>query len=164
MTLAYPMSDPRTARPATALTQAFERHGGRQAFARDEEIYAQDQEAELLYRVVRGVVRTSRLTVDGRRQVGDFYYPGDLFGLEPGPDQTRARHQHRETTHPSARHYPSPACEPSARLQGHTLTQRAELTLGTLCSSIGSDESRRCADSPGVRTVPQFATRRCRCQ
>ncbi|ODT89846.1 helix-turn-helix domain-containing protein [Phenylobacterium sp. SCN 70-31] len=86
MTLAYPMSDPRTARPATALTQAFERHGGRQAFARDEEIYAQDQEAELLYRVVRGVVRTSRLTVDGRRQVGDFYYPGDLFGLEPGPD------------------------------------------------------------------------------
>jgi CRP/FNR family nitrogen fixation transcriptional regulator len=32
------------------------------------------------------VVRTSRLTVDGRRQVGDFYYAGDIFGLEPGPD------------------------------------------------------------------------------
>jgi CRP/FNR family nitrogen fixation transcriptional regulator len=55
-------------------------------YARDEEIYAQDDEVELLYRVVRGVVRTSRLTVDGRRQVGGFYYAGDLFGLEPGPD------------------------------------------------------------------------------
>lgn len=86
MTLAYPLSDPRTARPASALTAAFERHGVRVTFARNEEIYAQDDEVEMLYRVVRGVVRTSRLTVDGRRQVGDFYYVGDLFGLEPGPD------------------------------------------------------------------------------
>jgi len=86
MTLAYPLSDPRTARPSSALTDAFERHGVRMSFARNEEIYAQDDVVELLYRVVSGVVRTSRLTVDGRRQVGDFYYPGDLFGLEPGPD------------------------------------------------------------------------------
>ncbi|MDZ4373158.1 MAG: helix-turn-helix domain-containing protein [Phenylobacterium sp.] len=86
MTLAYPMNDPRAAHPATALTEAFERHGSRQTFARDEEIYAQDEEADVLYRLIRGVARTSRLTVDGRRQVGDFYYPGDLFGLEPGPE------------------------------------------------------------------------------
>lgn len=86
MTLAYPMTDPRTARPPSALADAFERHGVRMAYHRNEEIYAQDDEAELLYRVVRGVVRTSRLTADGRRQVGDFYYVGDLFGLEPGPD------------------------------------------------------------------------------
>lgn len=86
MTLAYPMDDTRAARPAAALADAFERLGQRMAYARNEEIYAQDDEAEMLYRVVRGVVRTSRLTCDGRRQVGDFYYAGDLFGLEPGPD------------------------------------------------------------------------------
>ena len=86
MTLAYPLDDPRTARPPSALTDAFERHGVRLNVARNEEIYAQDEPVELLYRVLRGVVRTSRLTADGRRQVGDFYYPGDLFGLEPGPD------------------------------------------------------------------------------
>jgi CRP/FNR family nitrogen fixation transcriptional regulator len=80
------MNDPRPARPATALTDAFERLGTRMSYGRDAEIYAQDDEAEMLYQVVRGVVRTSRLTVDGRRQVGDFYYAGDLFGLEPGPD------------------------------------------------------------------------------
>jgi len=86
MTLAYPLTDPRTARPTSALTEAFDRHGVRMTYARDEEIYAQDDEVEMLYRVVKGVVRTSRLTVDGRRQVGDFYYAGDIFGLEPGPD------------------------------------------------------------------------------
>ena len=86
MTLAYPLTDPRTARPASALTEAFERHGVRMTYDRNAEIYAQDDEVEFLYRVVDGVVRTSRLTADGRRQVGDFYYPGDIFGLEPGPD------------------------------------------------------------------------------
>ena len=86
MTLAYPLCDPRAARPASALTDAFKRHGVRMTYDRNEEIYAQDDVVELLYRVERGVVRTSRLTADGRRQVGDFYYVGDLFGLEPGPE------------------------------------------------------------------------------
>lgn len=86
MTLAYPMNDPRTARPANALTDAFDRLGVRMTYGRETEIYAQDDPAEMLYRVVSGVVRTTRVTVDGRRQVGDFYYAGDLFGLEVGPD------------------------------------------------------------------------------
>jgi len=71
---------------APPLTDAFERLGSRTSFDRDAEIYAQDDAAEFLFRVVHGVVRTSRLTIDGRRQVGDFYYAGELFGLEPGPD------------------------------------------------------------------------------
>lgn len=70
----------------SALTRAFDRLGTRITVARDEEIYAQDDEADRFYRVTSGVVRTSRLTADGRRQVGDFYYAGDIFGLEPGPD------------------------------------------------------------------------------
>ena len=85
MTLAYPLGDPRRERPAGALTDAIEHLGARTTFERNEEIYVQDDAVELLFQVVRGVVRTSRVTADGRRQVGDFYYPGDLFGLEPGP-------------------------------------------------------------------------------
>jgi len=86
MTLAYPMNDPRTARPASALSAAFEQLGTRLACARETEVYAQDDPVEMLYRIVSGVVRTTRVTVEGRRQVGDFYYAGDIFGLEPGPD------------------------------------------------------------------------------
>lgn len=72
--------------PQGALDAAFDRLGTRLSVARDEEVYAQDDEADRFYRVVFGVVRTSRLTADGRRQVGDFYYAGEVFGLEPGPD------------------------------------------------------------------------------
>lgn len=68
------------------LENAVERLGVAMRFRRDAEIYAQDDPVEFLYRVTSGVVRTTRLAADGRRQVGDFYYPGDLFGLEPGPD------------------------------------------------------------------------------
>jgi CRP/FNR family nitrogen fixation transcriptional regulator len=86
MTLAYPMDDLRAARPASVLVAAIDRLGARKTFGRESEIYAQDDQVERMFRVVAGVVRTSRVTADGRRQVGDFYYPGDIFGLEPGPD------------------------------------------------------------------------------
>ncbi|MDO9337243.1 MAG: helix-turn-helix domain-containing protein [Caulobacter sp.] len=59
--------------------------GVRMTFGPGEEIYVQDEDADMIYRVVRGAVRTSRLLSDGRRQVGDFYYPGDFIGLEAGP-------------------------------------------------------------------------------
>lgn len=60
--------------------------GLRMQFANGEEIYAQEEETDLIYRLVSGSVRTIRLLSDGRRQVGDFYYPGDLFGLEPSAE------------------------------------------------------------------------------
>lgn len=60
------------------------RFGVKMVFARDEELYAQEEAADLLYQVVSGAVRTTRFTADGRRQIGDFYYPGDVFGIEKG--------------------------------------------------------------------------------
>lgn len=58
--------------------------GVRMQFAAEEEIYAQEEAADLIYLITRGVVRTSRLLSDGRRQIGDFYYPGDILGMEAG--------------------------------------------------------------------------------
>jgi CRP/FNR family nitrogen fixation transcriptional regulator len=58
------------------------RFGIRMVFAKDEEVYAQEEAADLLYQVVSGSIRTTRFTSDGRRQVGDFYHSGDVFGLE----------------------------------------------------------------------------------
>ena len=62
--------------------------GVRMTFAKDEEIYGQDEDADLIYRVMSGAVRTSRLMSDGRRQIGDFYYAGEMFGVE-GSDRHR---------------------------------------------------------------------------
>lgn len=56
----------------------------RLTFRQGEEIYAQDEDADLIYQVVRGSVRTTHLQADGRRQVGDFYYEGDVIGVEVG--------------------------------------------------------------------------------
>jgi CRP/FNR family nitrogen fixation transcriptional regulator len=60
--------------------------GVRMQFAAGEEIYAQEEEADLVYQLVSGAVRTTRLLADGRRHIGDFYYPGDLFGIEAGAE------------------------------------------------------------------------------
>lgn len=56
----------------------------RLVFHEGEEIYAQDEDADLIYRIVRGAVRTSHLLADGRRQIGDFYYEGDVIGIDMG--------------------------------------------------------------------------------
>ncbi|WP_038377924.1 helix-turn-helix domain-containing protein [Bradyrhizobium sp. USDA 3256] len=53
-------------------------------FARNSEIYGEDEAAEYLYQVVSGAVRTYKILEDGRRQIGAFYLPGDIFGLEAG--------------------------------------------------------------------------------
>ncbi|HMP63751.1 MAG TPA: cyclic nucleotide-binding domain-containing protein, partial [Phenylobacterium sp.] len=81
MTLAY-AADRHPATPAIA--DVMTRLGLKMNFAKDEEIFCQDEEADLIYLVVSGAVRTTRLLSDGRRQVGAFYYPGDLVGLETG--------------------------------------------------------------------------------
>jgi CRP/FNR family transcriptional regulator, nitrogen fixation regulation protein len=52
---------------------------------RDEEIFAQDAKAGYCFRVVSGCVRTVQLMEDGRRQIGEFLFAGDLFGWD-APD------------------------------------------------------------------------------
>jgi CRP/FNR family nitrogen fixation transcriptional regulator len=81
MTLAY---DSETNAAPPAIAAVMQRLGLKMSFAKDEEIFAQDEEADLVHMVVSGAVRTTRLLSDGRRQVGAFYYPGDLIGLETG--------------------------------------------------------------------------------
>ena len=57
------------------------------SFARNAEIYGDKEPADHLYKVISGTVRTCRTLVDGRRQIGAFYLPGDVFGLESGPER-----------------------------------------------------------------------------
>ncbi len=65
-------------------------------FASNCEIYGQGEDAEYLYKVVSGTVRTSKVLADGRRQIGSFYLPGDIFGLEVGDDHALlSRGDHR---------------------------------------------------------------------
>ena len=58
--------------------------GAPMRFARNAEIYGEDEPAEYLYQVISGSVRTYRMLDDGRRQISAFYLPGDIFGIEAG--------------------------------------------------------------------------------
>jgi len=67
---------------------AFELMGAPMMFKRNAEIYGESEPSEYLYKVVSGTVRTYKVLADGRRQIGAFYMPGDVFGLESGEEHT----------------------------------------------------------------------------
>jgi CRP-like cAMP-binding protein len=70
------------------LAGSIEMMGAPMAFARNAEIYGENEPADFLYKVVSGAVRTYKVLADGRRQIGAFYMPGDVFGLESSEEHT----------------------------------------------------------------------------
>jgi len=54
--------------------------------AKGEELFAEGDPADHFYKVVSGSIRTCKLLSDGRRQIDAFHLPGDIFGLEAGPE------------------------------------------------------------------------------
>ena len=71
-----------------AFHSPIELMGAPMPFERNAEIYGEDEPAEYLYKVVSGAVRTYKLLNDGRRQIGAFHLPGDIFGLEAGNEHS----------------------------------------------------------------------------
>ena len=65
-----------------ALAQSMQLMGAVMSFPRNSEIFGENEPADYVYRVISGSVRTYKILSDGRRQVGGFYLPGDIFGLE----------------------------------------------------------------------------------
>ena len=76
------------AAPAACHTvaDAFSMLGASMRFERNTEIYGEDEPADYVYKVMSGAVRSYKLLSDGRRQIGAFHLPGDVFGLEAGDE------------------------------------------------------------------------------
>ncbi len=72
--------------PGHAIFGSTELIGASMSFARDAEIYGENEPADYVYKVVSGTVRLCKILQDGRRQIEAFYYPGDIFGIEFGTD------------------------------------------------------------------------------
>jgi CRP/FNR family nitrogen fixation transcriptional regulator len=68
------------------------------SYRKDEEIYGEDEPAEYVYQIIRGAVRTYKLLSDGRRQIGTFHLPGNVFGLESGTSHRLAAEAIIDTT------------------------------------------------------------------
>ena len=69
---------------SVSLGSSIEMMGAAMPFARNAEIYGENEPADYLYKIISGAVRTYKVLNDGRRQIGSFYLPGDIFGLEVG--------------------------------------------------------------------------------
>jgi CRP/FNR family nitrogen fixation transcriptional regulator len=82
------------------------------SFRANEEIFGEEEPADFVYAVISGAARTSRLLNGGRRQIGAFHLPGDVFGLQRG----------------AARRFTAEAIVPSeiAQVRRTTLEQAAE--------------------------------------
>jgi CRP/FNR family transcriptional regulator, nitrogen fixation regulation protein len=71
-----------------ALAGSIEMMGASMSFSRNAEIYGENEPADYLYKIISGSVRTYKVLSDGRRQIGAFYLPGDMFGLEMGEEHS----------------------------------------------------------------------------
>jgi len=50
--------------------------------AKNAALFSEGDAADHVYKVISGAVRTCRMLMDGRRQIADFFLPGDFFGLD----------------------------------------------------------------------------------
>lgn len=53
-------------------------------YRRGSEVFGEGEDAEYVYQIISGAVRSYRLLTDGRRQISSFHLPGDMLGLENG--------------------------------------------------------------------------------
>jgi CRP/FNR family nitrogen fixation transcriptional regulator len=65
-----------------SFSQVIEPYGAKVAYARQVEIFGENESSEYFYKVISGSVRAYKVLDDGRRQVCAFYMPGDFFGWE----------------------------------------------------------------------------------
>jgi CRP/FNR family nitrogen fixation transcriptional regulator len=72
-------------------------------FGPNEEIFGEGEPAEYVYKVIQGAVRTYKILCDGRRQLGGFYLPGDIFGLEVGKEHQFSAEAIKDVTAPVVR-------------------------------------------------------------
>ena len=86
----HPVAGIRQATPVRQEPPAdtLELMGALMPFARNSEIYGENEPADYLYKIVSGTVRTYKVLVDGRRQIGGFHLAGDIFGFETGEEHT----------------------------------------------------------------------------
>jgi CRP-like cAMP-binding protein len=69
-----------TLRPVDEFA-ALSEIGVRLSFGRNETIFEEGDIVKYCYRLISGSVRLCKLLADGRRQIADFFLPGDFFGF-----------------------------------------------------------------------------------
>jgi CRP/FNR family nitrogen fixation transcriptional regulator len=80
--LPWPVLDGGKGSAADPMTAALEHLGSTLKVKRNTVVFSEGDPARQVYKVISGAIRTCRVLMDGRRQIADFYLPGDFFGLD----------------------------------------------------------------------------------
>jgi CRP-like cAMP-binding protein len=135
-THSYARSGPPAAAPDQPRDGQPSLIGITRSFGRGQEVFGEGDSADHVYRVVSGAVRVQRVLADGRRQIEEFYLPGDVFGVEFSALRRATAETLGETTLVVARRTTAAADPAQAeRLWDHALRELARchdhvLTLG----------------------------------
>lgn len=78
----WPVLDGGTSEAADPMAAALQNIGTALKFRRNAAVFSEGDPARHVYKVISGSIRTCRVLMDGRRQIADFYLPGDFLGLE----------------------------------------------------------------------------------
>ena len=128
------------------------------SYERDEQIFGESEPADYVYQVTLGAVRSYKLLLDGRRQIGAFHLVGDIFGLENASvhhftaeaiDRTKVRLVKRQKsgTHSEAgrsgrtRSVGHHQCQPSACPRPHVAAGTRNCVGAGCCLSIGDGQA-----------------------
>jgi CRP/FNR family nitrogen fixation transcriptional regulator len=78
----WPVLEGGKSEAADPMTAALAHLGSTLKVKRNAAVFNEGDPARHVYKVISGAIRTCRVLMDGRRQIADFYLPGDFFGLE----------------------------------------------------------------------------------
>jgi CRP/FNR family nitrogen fixation transcriptional regulator len=78
----WPVLEGGKSETADPMAAALQRIGAVLKFKRNAAVFNEGDSARHVYKVISGAIRTCRVLMDGRRQIADFYLPGDFFGLD----------------------------------------------------------------------------------
>lgn len=115
--------------PQRDALDLLEQFGSTVTILRDRQIHGQGESAEACYRVLSGCVRVVKLMEDGRRQIGEFLLPGDLFGFDAMETHDSAAEAVTETV---LRRYPRRMVEALAESHLAMARRLRELTAASL--------------------------------
>ena len=74
-------SGPTTRRAPSSVMDVLEQFGTTVAVRRGHEIHKHDEPAQFCCKILSGCARTVQLMEDGRRQISEFLWPGDMIGM-----------------------------------------------------------------------------------
>ena len=120
---------PRSRRVPHDALDLLEKFGSTVVVERSRKVHGEGSPAEFCWQIVSGCVRTVTLMEDGRRQIGEFLWPGDLIGVD---DPAMHTFEAEAVTNLTLRRYPRRVveelaqCRPALALRLRTVSQANE--------------------------------------